>query len=278
MVSVNLAKPLPYGFWAGGEDDAVWVNYKYEKLPSGFCYECGRIGHSSGACEFKEEHVPNRYGDHTRAGVNSPQAPTPKRPNRRSNRTDNDASSRIENAAIHPSESAPVDAFWGQLQGSITRGWVNQQQGGGELEATAEQGTPGAGIDRDGRGFARNLYADFNSVMDPTGKGKGQVGPGQTLVFCNMSPWSPRPQTKKRKKEVGLVIREAQQDVDNMEMDREVREEDLVLQYISPYVPMEPMNQTCWRNHYGIESSKLVGSSGPNMIREVETRKPPEEK
>ncbi|CAN0829780.1 hypothetical protein LINGRAPRIM_LOCUS3049, partial [Linum grandiflorum] len=86
QVAVKLDNLLPYGYWAGEEEEATWVNYKFEKLPSAFCYDCGRIGHSNGSCEFKDEYVPNRYGEHTRAGVNSPQALTPKRPERRQSR------------------------------------------------------------------------------------------------------------------------------------------------------------------------------------------------
>ncbi|CAN0884393.1 hypothetical protein LINGRAHAP2_LOCUS14824 [Linum grandiflorum] len=86
QVSVKLDNPLPYVYWADEEEEATWVNYKYEKLPSAFCYDCGRIRHSFGGCDFKKELVPKRYGNHTRAGVNSPQAPTPTRPERRQSR------------------------------------------------------------------------------------------------------------------------------------------------------------------------------------------------
>ncbi|CAN0843583.1 hypothetical protein LINGRAHAP2_LOCUS3918 [Linum grandiflorum] len=67
MVSVKLDNPLPYGYWDGYEEAATWVNNKFEKLPSAFCYDCGRIGHNNSTCDFKEEFVLNRYGDHTRA-------------------------------------------------------------------------------------------------------------------------------------------------------------------------------------------------------------------
>ncbi|CAN0884817.1 hypothetical protein LINGRAHAP2_LOCUS14953 [Linum grandiflorum] len=54
-----------------------WVNYKYERLPPNFFYTCGRIRHHQRGCVFKNEWVEGRYGDHTRAGPNSPPAPTP---------------------------------------------------------------------------------------------------------------------------------------------------------------------------------------------------------
>ncbi|CAN1178480.1 hypothetical protein LINPERHAP2_LOCUS33691 [Linum perenne] len=65
-VVVDLGQPLPYRFWASDEADSEWVNYKYEKFPFKFCYSCGRIGHSSSACEFKKELLENRYGEHMR--------------------------------------------------------------------------------------------------------------------------------------------------------------------------------------------------------------------
>ncbi|CAN0908102.1 hypothetical protein LINGRAHAP2_LOCUS25120, partial [Linum grandiflorum] len=82
LVSIKLDIPLPYRYWAGDDEEATWVNYKFEKLPSAFCYDRGRLGHSNSASDFKEELIINCYGDQTRTGINSPQKPTLKRPNR----------------------------------------------------------------------------------------------------------------------------------------------------------------------------------------------------
>ncbi|CAN0915114.1 hypothetical protein LINGRAHAP2_LOCUS28942 [Linum grandiflorum] len=283
MVSVRLDNPLPYGYWAGEQEDAIWVNYKYEKLPSAFCYDCGRIGHNNGACDFKEEYVLNRYGDHTRAGVNSPQAPTPKRPDGRPNR-EAVAASRTQQATRSPSnETVAVDPFWGNLQGSLTRENGKQQNNHSRRREAQWRGMATAnppGLERDVGcpGFARNLFADFNASADLAVMGKEQGGPSQTLLICNMSPWSPRQQSKKRKKGMGLIIREAQPEAENMETDVDREGEAPVPNYNSPYIPMEPVNQSCWRNHYGIEYGETSGYQGTNDERVVETRKPPEEK
>ncbi|CAN0903518.1 hypothetical protein LINGRAHAP2_LOCUS22613 [Linum grandiflorum] len=78
MVVVDVNRPLPAGFFADDEESVVWVSFKYEKLPNNtFCYTCGRIGHGQGICGFKNERVVGRYGEWTRAGINSPAAPTP---------------------------------------------------------------------------------------------------------------------------------------------------------------------------------------------------------
>ncbi|CAN0827220.1 hypothetical protein LINGRAPRIM_LOCUS2514 [Linum grandiflorum] len=63
MVVVEVNKPVPAGFFAYGDEVAVWVSYKYEKLPLTFCYICGRIGYLQLVCGFKSEGGNARYED-----------------------------------------------------------------------------------------------------------------------------------------------------------------------------------------------------------------------
>ncbi|CAN0905935.1 hypothetical protein LINGRAHAP2_LOCUS23936 [Linum grandiflorum] len=76
LVVVEVNKPVSAGFFADDDEVTVWVNFKYEKLPSTFCYVCGRIGHGQSVCGFKSERVVGRYEDWTRANIHSPAAPT----------------------------------------------------------------------------------------------------------------------------------------------------------------------------------------------------------
>ncbi|CAN0888959.1 hypothetical protein LINGRAHAP2_LOCUS15984 [Linum grandiflorum] len=281
-VSVKLDKPLPYGYWAGEGDKATWVNYKFEKLPSAFCYDCGRVGHNNGSCDFKDELVPNRYGDHTRAGVNSPQAPTPKRPNQSGGREEAQPRPGAEQSLSE--ETVAVDAFWGQIRGSITRERDGQQpnrrgrRSGGRGSRPATIQPPRLDRTDGDQRFSQNLFAEFNEAGDLADAGMGHGGPGQALLIYNMSPWSPRNHTKKRKKGTGLTITEAHQPAADMETDYANEEEAHYGHYISPYIPMEPVNQTCWRNHYGLEHGETSGYHENNAEGVVETHKPPEEK
>ncbi|CAN0877280.1 hypothetical protein LINGRAHAP2_LOCUS11795 [Linum grandiflorum] len=279
QVSVKLEHPLPYGYWAEEEEKATWVNYKFEKLPSAFCYDCGRIGHNNHACDFKDELVPNRYGDHTRAGVNSPPAPTPKRTDRRQSRERDAAPPRPQLEQSLTDETVAVDPFWGHMQGSLTR----ERNGRPHNLRTRREGEGDGSTSRPGKrrrrpGFCTHLFADFNAAVATAELGQGQSGPSQALVFCNMSPWSPRQHTKKRKKGSGLIIREAQPGIKDMETDNFNTADESGSHYISPYIPMEPINQSCWRNYYGIEHGETSGYHGANEDGVVETRKPPEEK
>ncbi|CAN0918985.1 hypothetical protein LINGRAHAP2_LOCUS31188 [Linum grandiflorum] len=56
-----------------------WVSYKFERLAFGYCYSYGRLSQNNTSCDYKGECVEGRYGYHTRAGPNSPAAPTPKK-------------------------------------------------------------------------------------------------------------------------------------------------------------------------------------------------------
>ncbi|KAF7145512.1 hypothetical protein RHSIM_Rhsim04G0053400 [Rhododendron simsii] len=68
-VDINLAQPLPKGFWLrrkNGNRD-LWISYKYENLPD-YCYACGRIGHDNRSCKMvnREEGLNFGYGPELR--------------------------------------------------------------------------------------------------------------------------------------------------------------------------------------------------------------------
>ncbi|CAN0919166.1 hypothetical protein LINGRAHAP2_LOCUS31295 [Linum grandiflorum] len=92
-----------------------WVSYKYERLPSSFCYSCGRLGHTNTGCEFKEETVVDRYREHTRAGPNSPAAPTPEKAGNLTDRGSPSVGRRTEPQNHHnrdsPSQAEAVNPF-----------------------------------------------------------------------------------------------------------------------------------------------------------------------
>ncbi|CAN0920289.1 hypothetical protein LINGRAHAP2_LOCUS31954 [Linum grandiflorum] len=100
-----------------------WVSYKYERLPSSFYYSCGRLGRTNTGCEFKEETVVDQYGEHTRAGPNSPAAPTPKKAGNLTDRGSPVVERRTE-LQNHlnresPSQAETVNPFWGALARSV---------------------------------------------------------------------------------------------------------------------------------------------------------------
>ncbi|CAN0846028.1 hypothetical protein LINGRAHAP2_LOCUS4256 [Linum grandiflorum] len=287
MITIEISKPLPYGFWANEEEEMDWVSYKFERLPSGFCYSCGRLGHSNTSCEFKGEFVEGRYGEHTRAGPNSPAAPTPKK----SGNTTNHRSPMVEKQQEPNTEA--INPFWGALAGSITRN-QQQRQEWRALRRQEEEGrlpeTGDGGIEmKEGElhlseTLPKNLLQQFEEAADPFQAGpsrsQDQGKQPQTLVVCAMSPWTksktstPRKLIKKRKKNNGPVICEAQdEEYNSMDFDDGLTQA-LQQPYISPYIPMEPPNQSQWRAYYGIDFN-----SGDTISREaygaVATPKPP---
>lgn len=70
-VEINLAQPLPKGFWLRrkNENRDIWISYKYENLPD-YCYACGRIGHDNRSCKMvnREEGLNSGYGPELRTG------------------------------------------------------------------------------------------------------------------------------------------------------------------------------------------------------------------
>ncbi|CAN0913345.1 hypothetical protein LINGRAHAP2_LOCUS27864 [Linum grandiflorum] len=125
MMTIEVRNPLPYGFWENEEEEMEWVSYKYEHLPSAFCYSCGRLGHNNTSCEFKEEMVIDNNGEHTRAGPNSPAAPTAKKSSNQTNQA-NPIVEKTPGEQDHniPIQTEAINPFWGALAGSLTR---NQQ-------------------------------------------------------------------------------------------------------------------------------------------------------
>ncbi|XP_065618457.1 uncharacterized protein LOC136062818 [Quercus suber] len=69
-VEVQIEKPLRRGgFVKSDEDGRVWVDFRYERLPT-FCYRCGILGHDEKHCQaILLEHSSGRqYGEWLRAG------------------------------------------------------------------------------------------------------------------------------------------------------------------------------------------------------------------
>lgn len=72
MVEVDLINPLLRGTNIKLGTERIWVDCKYEMLPT-FCHYCGRIGHPERLCEHKmadsEKSVMSerQYGDWLRA-------------------------------------------------------------------------------------------------------------------------------------------------------------------------------------------------------------------
>ncbi|KAL4316053.1 hypothetical protein AHAS_Ahas15G0246600 [Arachis hypogaea] len=53
-VALDIAEPLPTGFWLEREElSKVWIYIKYEQLQDCFCLKYGKLGHRSKV--YKEE-------------------------------------------------------------------------------------------------------------------------------------------------------------------------------------------------------------------------------
>lgn len=52
LVEVDLTKPLMRGTHLRFDEDSVWVEFRYEKLPT-FCFYCGVVGHQEKSCGKK---------------------------------------------------------------------------------------------------------------------------------------------------------------------------------------------------------------------------------
>ncbi|KAL9661387.1 hypothetical protein QQ045_026211 [Rhodiola kirilowii] len=80
-VDIDVDKPILHGVVLAEEDrDPVWIDFKYERLPT-LCFSCGRLTHESNKCDFGSEHQPGkrRFGKWLRAdyhglGTASPMA------------------------------------------------------------------------------------------------------------------------------------------------------------------------------------------------------------
>ncbi|KAK6119862.1 hypothetical protein DH2020_046409 [Rehmannia glutinosa] len=58
LVEVNLDKPLMRGTNIKLNEDAYWVEFKYENLQS-FCFYCGHIGHTKRNCQMRKLDIEN---------------------------------------------------------------------------------------------------------------------------------------------------------------------------------------------------------------------------
>lgn len=68
-VEIDLNKPLKTGMKICIDNKNVWIQIKYERLPS-FCYICGHLGHTMKDCDQAEEIQPSqslKFGDFLRA-------------------------------------------------------------------------------------------------------------------------------------------------------------------------------------------------------------------
>lgn len=52
MVEIDLGKPLRRGTKIKLDTEVVWVDFRYEQLPT-FCFYCGKVGHQERLCEEK---------------------------------------------------------------------------------------------------------------------------------------------------------------------------------------------------------------------------------
>lgn len=72
LVEVDLSKPLMRGTKLHFGKDTVWVDFRYEKLPT-FGFYCGVVGHQEKSCEKKTVDAQNdglregQFGDWLRA-------------------------------------------------------------------------------------------------------------------------------------------------------------------------------------------------------------------
>ncbi|CAN0871609.1 hypothetical protein LINGRAHAP2_LOCUS9889, partial [Linum grandiflorum] len=131
------------------DEVAVWVSYKYEKLPLTFCYICGRISHLQSVCGFKWEGGNARYGDWTRAYIHSPAAPTP-RQNQRGLRAANCRSEEGESRGVPGGRDRGKELDVGEEDMSETRrgGWERTRETlsrlgrGGRREEESAGGDP----------------------------------------------------------------------------------------------------------------------------------------
>lgn len=60
-LEIDLSQPLKCGFWVGYQDRRAFMAILYKRLPI-FCYSCGMIGQTVGACN-------RRFGDPMGRGV-----------------------------------------------------------------------------------------------------------------------------------------------------------------------------------------------------------------
>lgn len=52
-VDISMKNPIPAGFfYEKAEDDELWVQFKYERLPN-FYFKCGFLDHVTGRCRFE---------------------------------------------------------------------------------------------------------------------------------------------------------------------------------------------------------------------------------
>ncbi|CAN0924754.1 hypothetical protein LINGRAHAP2_LOCUS34370 [Linum grandiflorum] len=163
MVVVEVNKLVPAGFFAYDDEVAVWVSFKYEKLPLTFCCICGRIGHVKSVCGFKSEGGSARYGDWTRAGIHSPTARTPR---------NNQRGLKVTTCRSEEGES-------GEIQGGRDRGKriVGEEEDMSETRRGQWERTRGT-LSRLGRGGLREGgSADgVNSERRERGDREGEVG------------------------------------------------------------------------------------------------------
>jgi len=74
---VNVLKPLRKGVMVKVDGKAIWIKFKYLKLPD-FCYGCGVLVHTLKACEVIDPR-PLQVNYNTGHGLEHPDEITPKK-------------------------------------------------------------------------------------------------------------------------------------------------------------------------------------------------------